>query len=666
MKLKLLLLALLALSTISFATTQIYAPAVDSNGKGILTPITATATQGSGKIRTDIQGSLIATETEESIRAAALVASEILEIDLNEVDINVDIESDAQLIDGPSGGLAFGIIIFNELIHVVNPNYANIRGDMVVTGAITLEGRIEKVGGVEEKILAARENGVKLMLIASGQSISDAFDYSIYAREISEGELQVVEVQNLQEALEYAYTIEGSKVETNERIIQPLALEKFSASEKTLHVKSIALEEIEKARRELQQLTTEVNSNAERDQQAIAVIRSVNETLKNAQQAVDNNYYYTGANAAFLANINLKTINAEGLTSEEFQQMINELESEFNSFNRTKTIGKNNYEEIAAGQLRYWWARVKLQEVKETFTNTNSISIGVVRDYYNAVSWFEASKKLLRHASGLSPGEGLNEYNLREYALDLIEEGEAIANTSTDSEVEWHLKTAEAAFSNADYLAATFDLQFVISAKTTNALITGKTPEQILEEFGKVDIKNIYDNGRENSHWAELYYASAIYSLQDANRTGDLSLVITSVRLKQLASGFQGAARQVLSEVDNPRPLSNRTIEPLNTLPQISQEPTVIAEITSSNTMPGTLQLIAALVILIGAVILIGILLSKIKHGKPLSKEQLSEKLDEALITGRISEETYKRLSAKYHKEEKTNRPRVKLKKKRK
>ncbi|MDP3741835.1 MAG: S16 family serine protease [Candidatus Micrarchaeota archaeon] len=648
-------LLLVTLVDLASAATTIYAPAVDSNGKGILTPFTVTATQGTGRIRTDIQASLIATETENSIRTAAQAASKEASVSLENIDINIDIDSEAELIDGPSGGMAFGIAIYNELIHIAALRgqaieAPQIRSDLVVTGAITEDGLSEKVGGVEEKVIAVSESGKKLMLIAAGQSANDALDYAVFAREISNGSLQVVEVHSLNEALQYAYTANNSRVDAPQVIIQPLVLERFIANEKTLHVKQIALDEIQTAQTELAKVTRKLDSDAQQSQQVTAIIRSVNESLKNAQQAVDNGYYYTGANSAFLARINLQTVNAEGTTTQDFQTMVSEMETQLTQFNTSVTATQNNFEDIAAAKMRYWWAYTRFNEAKEEFTNTKTATVPLVRDYYNAVAWFDASKKLMQHAKNNANGDAINEYNLREYSLDLLEKAEKIANTSTDSEIQWHLKTAKVEITNADYVTAVFDLQFVLSADSSTKQIVGKTPDQLIEQYGEVKTTNIY-NQPTSATWAELYYANAIYNLQDVSSPNDLGGIINAVRLKELAMYFNEAKEQTLRELQNPRNATNRTITPLNALPQAPQEqPNVTATITqTTNSNTGTLQIIALIIVAIGIVILAGITLGKLKPiNRHVNTEQMLDKLDEALVSGRISESTYKRLKAKY------------------
>ncbi|MFH0713332.1 MAG: S16 family serine protease [Candidatus Micrarchaeota archaeon] len=648
MKFKLSLLALAVLllpllfSLIVNASTIVNAPAVDSDGKGLITPVVVTATLGSGRIRTDIQSSLIATETEESIRNAASAASQLGKVNLKNIDINVDITSQAQIIDGPSGGLAFAIAIYNEIRHLVNESSPAIRSDLVITGAITPEGRVERVGGVEEKVVAAFENDAHLMLIASGQSNADALDYVIYSKEISKGEMQVVEVSTLADALDYAYTKNASKVNAPEFAIKPLVLENFQATSKTTHFKQIASEEIINVQRELVKLTTKLIND--KDIQTSAIVRSVNETLKNAQQSLDKGYYYTAANTAFLAKINLQTANAGETTPEKFTQMLNNLTSEINNANNLIEMDSNNYEAIAAAQLRFWWAKTRLQDVKQEFQTKKQVTLENLRDYYNAKAWFDASQKLFTYARTINPGEKVNELNVREYALDLIEQSAVIANKTSDNEVQWHFKTAKNEFANADYATTILDLQFVISAEKTNNLLTNKTLDIIINESAKIQNSNIYSTSK--NAWAELYYGNALYSLQEANRTEELSSLVSAIRLRELATGFQDAENTIEKELVNPRPTKNHSINVTAALPLLP-EPQISATITEVNENAGILQMVALGIIALGVIILVIVIIGNLKQVR-VSKKDLIDKLDEALITGRISETTYNRLRKKY------------------
>ncbi len=650
-------IVLVTSATLANAATTVYAPAVDNQGKGIITPFIVTAQPGTGKIRTDIKGSLLTPETEDSIRTAARAASVLSKVNINNIDINVDIDSEAQVIDGPSGGVAFAVAIYNELLHLANSSAPNIRTDMTITGAIGEEGTTEKVGGVEEKLIGANQTQkIKLMIIASGQSNNDGIDYVLFAREISGGKLQVVEVPTLETALKYAYTETGSTVDAPEFAIKPLVLIPFTATQKTEHFKQIAFEEIENVQSELTKLeaklVVEQNGVQDSNNQVKAVLRAVNISIKNAKEAANKGYYYTAANSAFLAKITLQTVNAEGTTPADFSNMVSNLQTEITTYNRTIPINDKNYEQVAAAQLRYWWAATRLEEVKAEFANTHAVSISNLRSYYNAKAWFDASKKLFQYSKGIN-GNSINEFNAREYSLDLLVQSQEIANQSTDTEIQWHLRTAKHEIANGDYVAAAFDLQFVLSADRFAFITSTKSPQIITSEIEKIKTENIYANADE-SPWAELYYGNALFNMQEANRSSDLSSLASALRLTKLAEGFQTARQTLNAEFLNPRPTKNRTVDlnttlPLTSTPSQQTEPVVSTVITTTaNQNAGILQVIAISIIGIGIITLIVALFSKIKSKPPLSRLELADKLDEALISGRISEATYNKLRQKY------------------
>jgi ATP-dependent Lon protease len=61
--------------------------------------------------------------------------------------------------EGPSAGLAFAIGIISALTH------RKVRNDVAITGEITLHGNILGVGGLAQKIAAARDAGCRVVIL---------------------------------------------------------------------------------------------------------------------------------------------------------------------------------------------------------------------------------------------------------------------------------------------------------------------------------------------------------------------------------------------------------------------------------------------------------------------------------------------------------------------
>jgi len=81
----------------------------------------------------------------------------------------VDIKIDTQLVGGPSAGLAFTLAIVDDM----TPGDLTGGRRVAVTGTINADGSVGEVGGVEQKAITARTNGVQLMIVPTGE-VKDA------------------------------------------------------------------------------------------------------------------------------------------------------------------------------------------------------------------------------------------------------------------------------------------------------------------------------------------------------------------------------------------------------------------------------------------------------------------------------------------------------------
>ena len=129
---------------------------------GELLTIEASNFKGKGKI---IKTGQLGDVMQESIQAAISVVrnrSESLGIDpefYENQDMHIHVPEGATPKDGPSAGIAMCTAVTSVLAQLP------VRADVAMTGEITLRGEVLKIGGLKEKLLAAKRGGIKTVII---------------------------------------------------------------------------------------------------------------------------------------------------------------------------------------------------------------------------------------------------------------------------------------------------------------------------------------------------------------------------------------------------------------------------------------------------------------------------------------------------------------------
>ena len=118
---------------------------------------------------------------------------EIDEKFFKEHDIHIHIPEGAVPKDGPSAGITMATAIFSAVTN------RKVRADIAMTGEITLRGRVLPIGGLKEKLLAAKNAGIRTVLVPA-QNEADVKEISA---EITKG-LEIIPVSHMKEVLEIA------------------------------------------------------------------------------------------------------------------------------------------------------------------------------------------------------------------------------------------------------------------------------------------------------------------------------------------------------------------------------------------------------------------------------------------------------------------------------
>lgn len=122
-----------------------------------------------------------------------------------EHDIHIHIPEGAVPKDGPSAGITMATAMLSAVTQ------RKVRADLAMTGEITLRGRVLPIGGLKEKLLAAKNAGIKTVLIPA----ENKRDVEELSSEITKG-LEILPVERMSQVLEKALVSEEGKEEDHE------------------------------------------------------------------------------------------------------------------------------------------------------------------------------------------------------------------------------------------------------------------------------------------------------------------------------------------------------------------------------------------------------------------------------------------------------------------
>ena len=189
---------------------------------GEMLTIEAAVVPGKGRqIRTGSLGDVM----QESIQAALTVVRSRcsalgIKSDFHESnDIHIHVPEGATPKDGPSAGIGMCTALVSALTEIP------VRSDVAMTGEITLRGQVLPIGGLKEKLLAARRGGIKTVIIPD----ENQRDLKEIPDNIKE-ELVIKPVKWIDEVLEVALQFqpkplaseEEKKVEEEEKELKPV------------------------------------------------------------------------------------------------------------------------------------------------------------------------------------------------------------------------------------------------------------------------------------------------------------------------------------------------------------------------------------------------------------------------------------------------------------
>lgn len=160
---------------------------------GALLEVEVNVVPGAGKV--ELTGNLGDVMKESALAALSFLRSRAVQLGINpnfykEYDVHVHFPEGAVPKDGPSAGITMAVAITSALTGVP------VRGDVAMTGEITLRGRVLPIGGLREKSMAALRNGIHTVILPK-ENVSDLEEIDQTVRSA----LQFIPVEHVDQVL---------------------------------------------------------------------------------------------------------------------------------------------------------------------------------------------------------------------------------------------------------------------------------------------------------------------------------------------------------------------------------------------------------------------------------------------------------------------------------
>lgn len=164
---------------------------------GVILPVDATIMAGNEKLT--LTGQIGDVMKESAIAALSYLRSNAKEFGLRAnfhkgKEIHIHLPEGAIPKDGPSAGITLTLAMYSVF------SGRPAKSDVAMTGEITLRGNVLPIGGLNEKLLAARRSGIKTVLIPK----DNERDLAEIKSAVTEG-LKIIPIENIKQALPFVF-----------------------------------------------------------------------------------------------------------------------------------------------------------------------------------------------------------------------------------------------------------------------------------------------------------------------------------------------------------------------------------------------------------------------------------------------------------------------------
>ncbi len=506
MKLKFFIFALVLMFTISLASAQnitytrlMGVREADGELMGVVADLTVEVREGNGHVFIETKP-LTQVNTQASARLSKEVACRVLEMDCSKYDFYYIIESDYQIIGGPSAGAAMTGATMAALQGV------DLNQDVFVTGTINPAGSIGPVGGIIEKAEIAHSVGGNILIVPEGhgvmyvETIGEEIDIIDLAHK--NWGIRIIEAEDIVEAYKYlsGYEIIIEKEEPTEDVFITFNEAMFTLSNNLLR----------QARNSENRLDTKMENVTVLED----LVEEINTLQKNAREnlnSAETNHkmgkHYSASSFSVRSLISSRHANnlidyyesnqSEEFLENKFMDVSTKLENFENFFLKSRRItDKRDIEVYAVVIDRHREAEELFELAEEAYAE---------EDYENALHLLSFSEikrntayEWLTLVNKFEGNLSLNfeVENIKEISRERIEQSKTTiiyASTVSDNQIlreaNRQLESAVEAYNNENYVYALFEASKARANANLAMEIRGVTEDNIQRKIDSLEIE---------------------------------------------------------------------------------------------------------------------------------------------------------------------------------
>ncbi len=482
---------------------SVFVPAVVGESDGRLLQIKARSVDGTGKVYFSTTPN-VGVSTQESQQSALENAIYFREMNSTQCDYLFTIEDmgESKYVEGPSAGAGMTI----ALIAVMSNQ--TVRQDVAFTGGIGQDGEITAVGGLAEKARAASANG-KYAIVTPREEIFEKLMLADIAKKTG---IRVIEVQNIREAANIAFSPEGEPLaSSNITLEMPKIPENLSGNQQAFS--DADLKVFAKISNSMIAIAENDITNAQKKANATSDYNRIfdffRQDIENQKTLQAKGYLFTAANNVFTHLVDISLLEIGTVSETDLENAYAKSEACVSTMQiEEKNLG--NFEWVSAAQLRQSWAQDKINNTKLSKSSGSEENYILYRDLVYAQNWCMVARLVLE-ASTEYTGARINESVLSDYAKNEIDFADKILARlpQEDADLKWHLDMAKSDYANGKYYPAIMDSQYVSGFTEADNDYKSKN----ITEIGN-ELDYLY-NATFTSAWAKIYQTQGRY-LYDA------------------------------------------------------------------------------------------------------------------------------------------------------